>query len=114
MVFAEIRLDGVAIASSSNVLLGDTLHAFKSGWAPEFARYSPGRLNEWLLMQALPEAWPGLRCFDSMSAGGGHMAELLPDLEPVATGVYSLSHTGRLAMRAARAWRPLAYRMARS
>ena len=112
MVFSEILVDGVAIASTSNVLLGDTLHAFKSGWDPAFARYSPGRLNEWLLMQALPDTWPRLRCFDSMSGDGGHMAALLPDREPVATGALSLSWPARLALLAARAWRPLAWRLA--
>lgn len=113
MVFAELRLDGGAIASSSNVLLGDTLHAFKIGWAPDYARYSPGRLDEWLLLQALPAAWPGLRCFDSLSGEGGHMDALLPDRMAMASGVYALSAPGRLLMHAARAWRPLAYRMAR-
>lgn len=113
MVFSEIRVDGVAIASTSNVLLGDTLHAFKSGWDPEFARYSPGRLNEWLLMQALADTWPHLRCFDSMSGDGGYMAALLPDREPVATGALSLSWPARLVLQAARAWRPLAWRLAR-
>lgn len=111
MVFTEIRLDGVPIASTSNILLGDTLHAFKSGWEPAFARYSPGRLNEWMLLQALRATWPGLRCFDSMASGDSHMAAMLPDREAVATGVYSLSRLGNLAMQAARAWRPLAYRL---
>src|SRR5690606_41765019 len=101
-----------AIASPSHLRQGDTLHAFKSGWDPEFARYSPGRLNEWLLMQALPDAWPQLRCFDSMSGDGGHMAALLPDREPVATGAFSLSWPARLALQAACAWRPLAWRLA--
>jgi CelD/BcsL family acetyltransferase involved in cellulose biosynthesis len=110
LVFAELRLDGVAIASSSNLLIGDTLHAFKTGWAPAYARFSPGRLNEWLLLQALPAAWPGLRCFDSLSGEGGYMDALLPDRATVASGVYSLSRGGNLVMRAARAWRPLAYR----
>lgn len=113
LVFGELLLDGAAIASSSNIRLGRTLHAFKGGWAPDYARYSPGRLNEWLLMQAIPDAWPRLECFDSMAGGDGHMGELLPDREAIAAGVYSLGTTGNLAMRAARAWRPLAYRLAR-
>ncbi|TWT19660.1 GNAT family N-acetyltransferase [Luteimonas wenzhouensis] len=111
MVFGELVLDGQAIASTSNILLGDTLHAFKSGWDPAFKRYSPGRLNEWMLMRALPDAWPGLRCFDSMSGEGGYMAELLPDREPVASGAFSLSRPARFALHAARAWRPLAWRL---
>jgi CelD/BcsL family acetyltransferase involved in cellulose biosynthesis len=112
MVFSEIVVDGEAIASTSNMLLGDTLHAFKSGWDPAFRRYSPGRLNEWLLVRALPATWPQVRCFDSMSGEHGYMAELLPDREPVASGAFSLSRSARLALHAARAWRPLAWRLA--
>ncbi|MDH5835282.1 GNAT family N-acetyltransferase [Luteimonas kalidii] len=114
MVFSEIRLDGVPIASTSNMRLGDTLHAFKSGFDAAFARCSPGRLNEWMLMRALRTTWPQLRCFDSMSGGDGHMADLLPDREPVATGAFSLSRPARLALYAARAWRPLAWRFSGS
>lgn len=114
MVFSEVRVDGVAVASTSNMRVGDTLHAFKSGFDPAFARYSPGRLNEWTLMRALRTTWPQLRCFDSMSGGDSHMAALLPDREPVATGAFSLSCPARLALHAARAWRPLAWRLAGS
>ena len=51
---------------------------------------------------------------DSMSGGDSHMAALLPDREPVATGAFSLSCPARLALHAARAWRPLAWRLAGS
>lgn len=110
MVFSEICLDGEVIASTSNILVGDTLHAFKCGWHPGHARHSPGRLNEWLLIGSLRENWPALACFDSNSAASSYMASLLPDRRTHRRGVYALSAPALVLQRVARYWRPLAWR----
>lgn len=66
-VFAETLCDGKVIASTSNLLLGDTLNGFKTGWHPNFAACSPGRLNEVFLSAAVPSAWPQVAVFDSQA-----------------------------------------------
>lgn len=110
MVFSEILCDGEVIASTSNILVGDTLHAFKCGWDPGFAQYSPGRLNELWLLEAIRETWPALACFDGNASDDSYMARLLPDRGRYQTGAFAATRTGRGLQRAARWLRPLAYR----
>lgn len=109
--FMETRLDGRAIASSSNLLLGDTLNGIKIGWDPAFATCSPGRLNETELHRLLPERLPQARTYDSQSQERSYLADMLPHRMEVATGTLALDRGAVIAMRAARAWRPLAWRL---
>jgi CelD/BcsL family acetyltransferase involved in cellulose biosynthesis len=44
--FTELRLNNEAIASTVNFMSGNVAFAFKVGWKKQFARYSPGNLNE--------------------------------------------------------------------
>ena len=109
MVFAETLCDGEVVASSSNLLLGDTLNAFKIGWDPEFAKASPGRMNEMSLLEQAPALWPQLRRFDSMSGEKSYLAELLPHRETLVSGALATSGLARKAMRVAHPLRQLAH-----
>jgi hypothetical protein len=111
IVFAETLCDGKVIASSSNLLLGDTLNAFKIGWDPEFAKSSPGRLNEMSLLEHAPVLWPQLRRFDSLSREKSYLADLLPHRETLVSGALTTSRLGQQAMRVAHPLRQLAFRI---
>jgi GNAT acetyltransferase-like protein len=110
-VFAETLCDGKVIASTSNLLLGDTLNGFKTGWHPDFAACSPGRLNEVFLSAAVPSAWPQVAVFDSQAQEDSYLSELLPHRDTMVTGTLAVTRLGRRAMRTARLIRPVAYRL---
>jgi hypothetical protein len=110
-VFAETLCDGKVIASTSNLLLGDTLNGFKTGWHPNFAACSPGRLNEVFLSAAVPSAWPQVAVFDSQAQEDSYLSELLPHRDTMVTGTLAVTRLGRRAMRTARLIRPVAYRL---
>ena len=109
--FMQTRLGNEVIASSSNLLLGDTVNAFKIGWNPDYAQYSPGRINEVALCQAACRQWPAVKCFDSQTQAGGYLAKLLPDKRTMLSGTLALNATAHRRMKLARAWRPLSYRL---
>lgn len=111
MVFVETLCGGRVIASSSNLLCGDALSGFKTGWDPDFAAVSPGKLNEWHLLQALDGHWPGVALFDSQAHEDSYMGELLPDRQPMASGILHAGALHRGLVAAARPLRPLAYRL---
>ena len=109
--FMETRLDDQVIASSSNLLLGDTLNGIKIGWDPAFATFSPGRINETELHKLLPERLPQVMTYDSQSQERSYLADMLPQRTEMATGVLALNRGAARAMRAARWLRPLAWRL---
>ena len=99
------------VASSSNLLCGRVLGGFKTGWDPAFAACSPGKLNEWHLLQALDTYWPALLMFDSQAQASSYLAELLPDRQPMVSGILHAGALHGAAILAARPLRPLAYRL---
>ena len=111
--FMEIRLDDRVIASSSNLLLGDTLNGIKIGWDPAFATFSPGRINETELHKLLPERLPQVMTYDSQSQERSYLADMLPQRMEMATGTLALSRGAARTMRAARWLRPLAWQLQR-
>ncbi len=111
--FMETRLDDQVIASSSNLLLGDTLNGIKIGWDPAFASFSPGRINETELHKLLPEHLPQVKIYDSQSQENSYLADMLPQRMEVATGTLALNRSAARAMRAVRWLRPLAWRLQR-
>lgn len=111
MVFVETLCGDQVVASSSNLHFGSGLSGFKTGWDPAFAASSPGKLNEWHLLQALDAQWPDLALFDSQAHETSYMAELLPDRQPMVSGILHTGRLHRVAMAGVRPLRPLAYRL---
>lgn len=111
--FMETRLDDQVIASSSNLLLGDTLNGIKIGWDPAFATFSPGRINETELHKLLPGHLPQVKTYDSQSQERSYLADMLPQRMQMATGTLALSRGAACAIRAACWLRPLAWRLQR-
>lgn len=77
--FAELLRGDEVISSSSNLLAGNAIFAFKIGWDPAHARLSPGLLNEVALIRELPRGFPGLELLDSGAVSGSY-------LEPIYRG----------------------------
>lgn len=112
-VFAETLCDGEVIASTSNLMVGNILNGFKTGWDPNFSAASPGRLNELHLFRKIHELQPNVSTFDSQSQEDSYLADLLPDREAMVTGAVAITSIGVVAMHAARIIRPVAYRLER-
>ncbi|MGN7830774.1 GNAT family N-acetyltransferase [Pseudoxanthomonas sp. 22568] len=111
LVFVETLCAGKVIASTSNLMSGQVLSGFKTGWDPEYRQASPGRLNEWQLFEAMHARWPHLRQFDSQAQENSYLAELLPDQQVMVSGVLAAGSAANRWLSAARALRPLAYRL---
>ncbi len=63
--FSELTLDGEPIASTCNFISGRVGFAFKIGWHPDYADFSPGLLNEVEFMRAAPKNFAELELIDS-------------------------------------------------
>lgn len=105
--FTELTLDGEPIASASHFISQRAGFAFKIGWHPDFARYSPGVLNEIELIRRAPEVLPDLDEFDSGAAPDSYINELWRSRRPLAQLVVVTRLRGRVAMRAMQSLRTL-------
>lgn len=98
--FTELTLDGEPIASASNFISQRAAFAFKIGWHPDFAKYSPGILNEIEMIRRAPEVLPDIDEFDSGAAPDSYINELWRSRRPLAQLVVPTGVRGRVALRA--------------
>lgn len=98
VLFSEITLDGVPIASTCNFVSGRMVFAFKIGWNPELRAYSPGWLNEVEFMRQAGPALAGIDLVDSGATEDSYINELWPERRTIATLTIPLTFAGRLAM----------------
>jgi hypothetical protein len=100
--FIELRLDDRPIAMSTNFVCGEAFFAFKIGYDPAFAEYSPGILVELEGIRRFHEE-PGLEVADSGSSAAAYVRAYFRD---------SVKHqwvwvpTGHFAGRALVRWMP--------
>lgn len=111
LVFVEMLCGDRVIASTSNLMSGQVLSGFKTGWDPDYRQASPGRVNEWQLFEAMNARWPQLRQFDSQAQENSYLAELLPDRQVMVSGVLAAGAVANRWLSSARVLRPLAYRL---
>lgn len=95
--FTELCVAGEVIGSTVNLISADAGFAFKLGWDPAYARYSPGLLNEVELVRRAPRLWPRLRYFDSGADEGSFIERLWGGRRTLVTGVYAVSGTATRA-----------------
>lgn len=107
-VFIELMSGDRVVGSSSNLVVGRTVSAFKVGWHVDFARHSPGRLTELALLESIPTAWPHVDKFDSNSKQDSFLAQMLPHAEPVLSGFLATSPLGMRALQLGRLMHPFA------
>lgn len=105
--FTELRLNGQTIASTSNIISGNNGFAFKIGWDPDYAKYSPGIQNELMLLICQDQAFKQLNYIDSGSAQDSYINTIWPGKRRIQTGVYLNSNIGKLLAPAIhRGWYP--------
>jgi len=86
--FAELALEGEVIASTVNFISGNRGFAFKIGWNPKFASFSPGMLVELEMVRNAAGELPELDVIDSCSGEGSYIETLWSDRCAVESGMY--------------------------
>lgn len=94
--FTELLLDGRVIASTCNLISGNSAFAFKLGWDPAYAKYSPGLLNELWLLENAREQFGHLDLIDSGAVEGSFIDKLWLDKRELRSGVFATTWTGKL------------------
>ena len=105
--FTELVLNERVIASTCNLISGNSAFAFKIGWDPGFARYSPGMLIELSLLEKVHEIFGHLDLIDSGSVEGSYLDTLWLDKRRLVSGVFATTKTGKLIFAVAAARRRL-------
>jgi hypothetical protein len=95
LFFTEMYLDGVVIASTSNLISGGTGFAFKIGWNPSYAKMGPGVLNEVEFIQQAPRLCGSLSYIDSGALEGSFIDQLWARRRILASGVFGTTVLGR-------------------
>lgn len=101
--FTELRLDNEVIASTCNLRSGRDGFAFKVGFDPRYAKYSPGLLNELGFLKALEQPVDDFRFIDSGAEPGSFIEELWPDRVTLQSGSIALARLWSAAAHAAKA-----------
>lgn len=96
--FTELLHADRVIASTCNLVSGNTAFAFKIGWDPECARYSPGMLNELRLLESANDTLGHFELIDSGSEEGGFIDKLWLDKRDLVSGVFATTGAGRLLL----------------
>ncbi|MCC7117335.1 MAG: GNAT family N-acetyltransferase [Anaerolineales bacterium] len=98
-LFAELSLNGEAIASSVTLTSGCEAIGFKIGWNPSYAQGSPGVLNE---LRWLDDELSLPRPLDAMDSGAAETAEYMnrvwPHRRAMRSGVYAITSAGKAAL----------------
>jgi len=96
--FYRLTLDGVTIASASNFMSGDVGYAFKIGWDPKYAKFSPGSLNEFAFLEQFPDLALSLRKIDSGALAGSFIERLWKDSCTMSMGYVPTSAHGMMML----------------
>lgn len=93
VIFGELEVGGKTVASTCNLLRGDTLFALKVGWDLDYASGSPGMWSELLLPQAVFAEIPELKQIDSCAKSGSHLESIWPRQRAMVDIVYAWSYS---------------------
>lgn len=99
-LFSELRVGERVISSTSNFLSGRAAFAFKIGWHRDFAKMSPGTLNEVEMIRQAPSLLGKLDFFDSGASQGSYINELWVDRRPLSHSILVTTSAGRIMLRA--------------
>lgn len=93
--FTELLLNNKVIASTCNLISGKAGFAFKIGWDPDYAKMSPGFLNEVEFVKNVKWLLPDLEFIDSGATEGSFIEVLWPEKRTLISGFYATSTMGR-------------------
>ena len=95
----ELTLNERPISSTINFTSGGAGFAFKIGWDPLYAKYSPGILNEANWLECKDPAIYDLKFIDSGSSDdSSYLSHLWNQKRAMRSGVYAITPQGKLAL----------------
>ena len=95
----ELTLNERPISSTVNFVSGGAGFAFKIGWDPLYAKYSPGILNEASWLESNDPTICGLNFIDSGSSDDtSYLSSLWNQKRAMCSGVYAITAQGKLAL----------------
>jgi len=97
-LFAELRVGERVICSTSNFISGRAAFAFKIGWHRDFAKMSPGTLNEVEMIRQAPSLLGKLDFFDSGASQDSYINDLWVDRRPVSSSFLVTTSTSRIML----------------
>lgn len=96
LVFGEILLNNRVIASTCNLLSGNTLFAFKIGWDHNYSNYSLGYWSEILLADAIHHEAKEVRLIDSCSEEDSYTGKVWQDRIEIGSTILIWSRRAKL------------------
>lgn len=95
LFFTELSLDGVVIAITSNLISGGAGFAFKIGFHADFAKMSPGVLNEIECIRQAPGLLKDLEFIDSGAEEGSFIEQFWMRRRILSSGIFGTTSIGR-------------------
>lgn len=96
-VFTELRVNDTVVASTSNFISGRAVFAFKLGWHRDYAKMSPGILNEIEFIRRAPTLFAGLEVMDSGASEGSFIEGLWNQRRTLSHSMLVTSALGQIA-----------------
>lgn len=96
--FTELALNDQTISSTSNLISGNVAFAFKIGWDPAYAKFSPGIINEVQLMERMDTLPDGVEFIDSSAEPDSYLNEWWPGRREIRKGIFTFTKLGQMAM----------------
>jgi len=97
-LFTQLRLDGKPIAVTSNYVSGNAAFAFKLGWDPEYAKFSPSVLNILSFTECARDHCYGLEYVDSGSKKDSFIDKLWSGRRTLVTGYFTFSESAKFLL----------------
>lgn len=92
VLFGELMVGDKVVASTCNLLAGQTLFAFKIGWDPDFQAGSPGAWAELELANYISRERPDITTLNSCSTAGSYLERIWPHRMAMGNVILSQSH----------------------
>jgi hypothetical protein len=98
LFFTELLLNGIVIASTTNLVSGDVGFAFKIGWDPAHSDSSPGLMNELAFVRGVNGPCRNLSFIDSGAENGSFVDSLWIARRELTSGMFGITSLGRLVL----------------
>ncbi len=96
VILGELTVGGQTVASTCNLVRGDTLFALKVGWNAEFASGSPGIWSRTASASVRFSSVSPAAQIDSCAKSGSHLESLWPRRRQMADIVYTWSYSATM------------------
>ena len=93
--FTELSVNGKVVASNCNLISGDNGFAYKVAWDPEYAKYSPGNLNEYEFLSRFNSLNLEIKSLDSGATEGSFIDRFWPNRISIGEGMFLFNRVSR-------------------